>query len=225
MTIDTLFGDMKPTKILCIGLNYADHAAEFNDPIPSEPVVFNKAISTLNVHEGDIVLPATSTRVDYEAELVVVMGQVCRNVSMIDAMDYVYGFTCGNDVSARDWQKEKPAGQWFLGKSFDTFAPVGPRIVPKESVTDPNNLHIESRLNGKIMQSSNTKHFIYPLERLVSYISSVMTLMPGDLIFTGTPGGVGDMRKPPVYMRNGDTIEVEIEQIGVLKNRVIAATM
>ncbi|MDO5567076.1 MAG: fumarylacetoacetate hydrolase family protein, partial [Planctomycetia bacterium] len=142
----------------------------------------------------------------------------------IDAMDYIYGFTCGNDVSARDWQKEKPAGQWFLGKSFDTFAPVGPRIVPKEELTDPNNLHIESRLNGKVMQSSSTKHFIYPLERLVSYISSVMTLMPGDLIFTGTPGGVGDMRKPPVYMKDGDIIEVEIEQIGVLKNHVVADT-
>ena len=209
-----------PTKILCVGLNYADHAREFNDPIPEEPVVFCKPLSTMLAPGGAIEIPPVSEKIDYEAELVVVIGKEGRNIPEQNAMYYVLGYTCGNDVSSRDWQKGKPAGQWFLGKSFDTFAPIGPILVTKDEIPNPNKLKIESRLNGQVMQSSNTSNFIFPIEKLISYISQVMTLEPGDLIFTGTPGGVGERRNPPVYLKPGDTIEVEIEKIGTLSNTV-----
>lgn len=211
---------LSPSKILCVGLNYRDHAEEFNDPVPEEPVFFNKAISTLNAHQGAILVPRVSNKIDYEAELVVVIGKGGKNIPKEEALDYVAGYTCGNDVSCRDWQKNKPGGQWFLGKSFDSFAPVGPVLALKDEIPDPNALKIESRLNGKIMQSSNTRNFIFPVEELIAYISQVMTLFPGDLIFTGTPGGVGDRRNPPVYLKQGDRIEIEIEKIGVLENEV-----
>lgn len=210
-----------PSKILCIGLNYADHAKEFNDPIPSEPVVFNKPLSTLIAHGDAIRIPKVSDKIDYEAELVVVIGKTGRDIPESEALDYVFGYTCGNDVSCRDWQKNKPAGQWFLGKSFDTFAPIGPVLVTRDEVPDPNGLAIQSRLNGNVMQSSNTSHFIFPVEKLIAYISQVMTLEPGDLIFTGTPGGVGERRNPPVFLKRGDRIEVEIEKIGTLSNPVV----
>ena len=210
-------------KILCVGLNYADHAAEFNDPIPAEPVYFCKALSALNADSQAIVLPTVSDKIDYEAELVVVIGKQGRNIDRAEALDYVWGYTCGNDVSCRDWQSGKPAGQWFLGKSFDTFAPIGPVLVTRDEIPCPNTLDISSRLNGTTMQSSNTKNFIFPVEELIAYVSQVMTLRPGDLIFTGTPGGVGMRRVPPVFMKHGDTIEVEIEGIGTLTNPVRAA--
>jgi len=210
-----------PSKILCVGLNYADHAREFRDAIPKEPVFFCKAVSSLNHSGGDILLPETSSRVDYEAELVVVIGKRGRNISPENAMQYVAGYCCGNDVSARDWQKEKPAGQWFLGKSFDTFAPIGPELVTADEIPDPNNLNIELRLNGQVMQSSNTRCFIFPIDTLIAYVSQVMTLEVGDLIFTGTPEGTGDARTPPVHLKKGDQIEVSIESIGVLKNCVV----
>ncbi len=212
---------LNPSKLLCVGLNYADHAEEFKDPIPKEPVFFNKIPTTLNAHLGDIMVPRVSYRIDYEAELVIVIGKKGKHISRETAMDYVGGYTCGNDVSCRDWQKNKPAGQWFLGKSFDSFAPIGPELVLKDEIANPNKLHIESRLNGRVMQSSNTKNFIFPVEELIAYISQVMTLLPGDLIFTGTPGGIGDRREPPVYLKSGDSIEVEIEGIGILRNSVI----
>lgn len=209
-----------PSKILCVGLNYADHAAEFNDPVPAEPVFFCKALSTLNSHQGPIFLPKVSDQIDYEAELVVIIGRTGRDIPEASALDYVFGYTCGNDVSCRDWQSGKPAGQWFLGKSFDSFAPIGPGIVTKDEIPNPNRLAIASRLNGKTMQSSNTSNFIFPVEKLIAYVSQVMTLNPGDLLFTGTPGGVGMRRNPPVFLKNGDTIEVEIEKIGTLTNPV-----
>lgn len=212
-----------PSKILCVGLNYADHAKEFNDPIPKEPVIFCKAVSSLNHPNTPIIIPKTSNRVDYEAELVVVIGKQAKEVTEEDALDYVAGYTCGNDVSARDWQKNTPAGQWFLGKSFDTFAPIGPVLIMKDEIPNPNALAIQSRLNDQIMQFSNTKHFIFPVEKLIAYISQIMSLEPGDLIFTGTPGGVGDQRNPPVYLKHGDEIAVEIEKIGVLANSVDCA--
>lgn len=218
--IDFLPPVFSPSKILCVGLNYADHAKEFNDPIPSEPVFFCKANSTLNAHGKPIFLPPVSDKIDYEAELVVVIGREGRDIPEKDALDYVFGYTCGNDVSCRDWQKNKPAGQWFLGKSFDSFAPCGPGIVTKDEIPNPNALAIQSRLNGAVMQSSNTSHFIFPVEKLIAYVSQVMTLYPGDLIFTGTPGGIGERREPPVFLRDGDVIEVEIEKIGVLSNPV-----
>ncbi len=209
-----------PSKILCVGLNYADHAKEFGDPLPTEPVIFNKAPSAVNYCGGTIVLPKSSSKVDYEGELVIVIGDRCRDVEPKNALKYVAGYCCGNDVSARDWQKEKPAGQWFLGKSFDSFAPIGPAFVSADEVGDPNNLKIETRLNGEVVQSSNTSNFIFKPDFLISYLSKIMTLYTGDLIFTGTPGGVGDARKPPRYLKQGDFVEVEIEKIGVLRNKV-----
>jgi len=213
-----LFND--PSKIICVGLNYADHAKEFGDPLPTEPVIFNKAPSAVSYCGADIVLPKSSSKVDYEGELVIVIGDICRNVNPENALKYVAGYCCGNDVSARDWQKDKPSGQWFLGKSFDTFAPIGPAFVSADEVGDPNNLKIETRLNGEVVQSSNTSNFIFKPAELISYISSVMTLQTGDLIFTGTPGGVGDARNPPVYLKHGDEVRVEIEKVGVLRNTV-----
>ena len=211
---------LTPSKILCVGLNYAGHIKEFGHEYPSEPVIFSKAPSALTFCGADIVLPPVSNRVDYEGELVVVIGRQGKQISESDALDYVAGYCCGNDVSARDWQKEKPSGQWFLGKSFDSFAPIGPELVTADEIEDPNCLRIESRLNGKTMQAANTSQFIYKVQRVISYISQVMTLEPGDVIFTGTPDGIGDVRKPPVYLSEDDVFEVEIEKLGVLRNHV-----
>ncbi len=207
-------------KIVAIGLNYRDHADEFGDEYPTEPLIFCKASSAINHSGGDIVLPETSSRVDYEGELVAVIGKTCRNVSVESALDYVFGYCCGNDVSARDWQKGKPGGQWFLGKSFDSFAPIGPMIVTADEVGDPNSLKIETRLNGVTVQSSHTSRMIFKVSEIISYVSGVMTLQPGDLVFTGTPNGVGDARRPPLYLHSGDIVEVEIEKLGVLRSRV-----
>lgn len=209
-----------PEKILCIGLNYRDHAIETKAPIPTEPVVFNKLPTTLLPPGGTIQLPSVSSEVDFEAELVVVIGKSGRDIAERDAMDYVFGYTCGNDVSARDWQKNKPAKQWLLGKSFDTFAPLGPVLVTKDEVPDPGKLPISLRLNGETMQSSNTEQLIFSVPQLIAYISQVATLKPGDLIFTGTPSGVGMARTPPVWLKKGDQVEVEIEGLGVLRNSV-----
>lgn len=209
-----------PEKILCIGLNYRDHAIETNAPIPTEPVVFNKLPTTLLPPGGVVRLPKVSEEVDFEAELVVVIGKAGRDIAEKDAMDYVFGYTCGNDVSARDWQKNKPAKQWLLGKSFDTFAPLGPIVVTKDEIPDPGKLPISLKLNGAVMQNSNTEQLIFSIPHLISYVSQVATLKPGDLIFTGTPSGVGMARTPPVWLRAGDVMEVEIGGIGVLRNTV-----
>jgi len=207
-------------KIICIGLNYRDHVLETGATVPERPVVFNKTANAL-VRDGEpIRLPAVSQRVDYEAELVAVIGKTAKNVAEAEALDYVAGYACGNDVSAREWQREAPAGQWLLAKSFDTFAPLGP-VVAAEQVGDPGNLGIELRLNGVTMQKSNTNQLIFPVPKLIAYVSQVMTLEPGDVIYTGTPGGVGDGRTPPVYLKPGDLVEVEIEKIGVLRNPVV----
>lgn len=210
-----------PEKILCVGLNYADHAREFGDSLPSVPVIFNKAPSALNACDAAIVLPKVSNRVDYEGELVVAIGKEGKNIPRSKAMEHVAGYCCGNDVSARDWQKDRPGGQWFLGKSFDSFAPIGPSLVTADEVGDPNALKIETRLNGETVQSGNTSDFIFPIDDLISYISQVMTLNVGDLIFTGTPCGVGDARKPPLYLQPGDEVVVEIEKVGALRNFVV----
>lgn len=212
-----------PEKIICIGLNYADHAAETNSPIPDEPVVFNKFPTALRGPNENIELPPQSNSVDYEAELVVVIGKEGKNIPESSALDYVAGYICGHDVSARDWQKNKPQGQWLCGKSFDSFAPIGPYIVTADEVPDPHNLDIKLRLNGEEMQNSNTSQFIFNVNQLLAYLSQVCTLKPGDLLFTGTPPGVGGARKPPVFMKPGDVAEVEIEGLGVLSNPVVAA--
>jgi 2-keto-4-pentenoate hydratase/2-oxohepta-3-ene-1,7-dioic acid hydratase in catechol pathway len=210
-----------PQKIICIGLNYRDHASEQNIPVPREPVIFSKFITTLIGHGRNIELPTVSKKVDFEAELVAVIGKPGRHISEADAPAHVAGYMPGHDVSARDWQKEKDGKQWLCGKSFDTFAPTGPELVTADEVADPHNLPIRLRLNGQIMQDSNTSRLIFPVPKLIAYISQVFTLTPGDLIFTGTPSGVGDFRKPPIYMKPGDVADVEIEGLGVLRNRVV----
>jgi 2-keto-4-pentenoate hydratase/2-oxohepta-3-ene-1,7-dioic acid hydratase in catechol pathway len=210
----------KPEKIICVGLNYADHARETGVQPPPEPVWFCKLSSAVSCDGRPIVLPRISKEVDFEAELVVIIGLGGRNIPRYEAMRHVGGYCCGNDVSARDWQLRKPGGQWLLGKSFDTFAPFGPVIYTPDEITQPNNLQIELRLNGQVMQKSSTAQLIFPIDYLISYISDVCTLAPGDLIFTGTPPGVGFARKPPLFLKPGDIVEVEIEKLGVLQNPV-----
>lgn len=212
----------EPGKVICIGLNYRDHAEESGMDIPSEPVCFSKFANTITGPETTIKLPAVSKQVDYEAELVVVIGKTGKNIPAGEALNHVAGYMNGNDVSARDWQIGRPGGQWLLGKTPDTFAPIGPWLVTTEEAGDPNNLKIALRLNGESMQDSNTKEFIFTVEEVIEHLSKIMTLEPGDIIFTGTPPGVGMARKPPVFLKPGDATEVEIEGLGVLRNNVAA---
>jgi 2-keto-4-pentenoate hydratase/2-oxohepta-3-ene-1,7-dioic acid hydratase in catechol pathway len=211
-----------PRKIVCIGLNYRDHAAESGVPVPTEPILFSKYPTTLIGHGGQIVLPSASHEVDYEAELVVVIGRKGRHISRERALEYVGGYAVGHDVSARDWQLNKPGKQWMAGKTFDTFAPVGPELVTPDEVPDPQNLGIRLRLNGHTMQDSSTSQLVFGVAELIAYLSQIFTLEPGDLIFTGTPPGVGMARKPPVWLKPGDQVEVEIDRLGTLQNTVIA---
>ena len=204
----TVLPPCKPTKIVCVGLNYKDHAAEMKEAIPEEPILFMKPASSVIGHDGHIVYPKQSNRVDYEAELAIVIGKRARHVSAKHAKDYILGYTCFNDVTARDLQKKD--GQWTRAKSFDTFSPIGPFIATE---IDPMGLSIKSKLNGEVKQSSNTSNLIFDPYQLVEFISGVMTLEHGDVIATGTPAGVGPMNK-------GDTIEIEIEKIGTLMNLV-----
>ncbi len=210
-----------PSKVICIGLNYRDHALETNSPIPEEPVVFNKFPQCVVGPDEAVILPRVAHEVDYEAELVVVIGKRGKNISKANAMQHVAGYTIGNDVSARDWQKGRPGGQWLLGKAPDTFAPTGPHLVTADEV-DPSNLKIGLRLNGETMQASSTRELIFGVDELIAHVSQLVTLQPGDLIFTGTPPGVGAARKPPVFIKAGDRMDVEIEGLGVLSNPVVA---
>ncbi len=210
-----------PQKVICVGLNYADHARETGKEPPPEPVIFCKFPTTVSAHGDPIVLPRLSNEVDYEAELVAVIGRGGRHIAVEQALDHIAGYTCGHDVSARDWQQRKPGGQWLLGKSFDTFAPFGPELVTADEAGDTSDLRISLRINGRTMQDSRTSQLIFSVAKLVSYVSGVCTLAPGDVIFTGTPPGVGAARKPPVFLQAGDVVEVEIERIGVLRNPVV----
>jgi len=209
-----------PQKIICVGLNYRDHAHESKMPIPKEPVLFSKFPTALIGHGEPIILPKVSSKVDYEAELVIVVGRRGRRIAEHAAMDYVAGYAVGHDVSARDWQLEKDGKQWMVGKTFDTFAPVGPTLVTRDEVPDPHALGIRLRLNGKPMQSSNTEQMVFSVAQLIAYLSVVFTLEPGDLIFTGTPPGIGHARTPPIYLKAGDVAEVEIDSLGVLRNPI-----
>ena len=209
-------------KIICIGKNYADHAAEMGGEPPTLPVVFSKFSSALIGPAEPIVLPTISEQVDFEAELVVLIGKTCRFVKPSEALDYVFGLTIGNDVSSRDWQKGRPGGQWLLGKTFDTFAPLGPFVVTADEFSWPVELDVELRLNGQTMQSGNTSQMIFSIEYLIAHLSKFFTLQPGDLIFTGTPAGVGAGRIPPLFLQNGDQIEITISGIGQLGNPIIA---
>jgi 2-keto-4-pentenoate hydratase/2-oxohepta-3-ene-1,7-dioic acid hydratase in catechol pathway len=208
-------------KILAIGRNYVDHAIEGGGAPPPAPLLFNKLSNSLSAHLAPIVLPTISTQVDYEAELAVVIGRKAKRVSEAEALDYVFGYTLINDVSARDLQFGD--GQWVRGKGLDGFAPLGPFITTRDEIRDVQALNIEGRLNGAVMQSSNTSKMIFQVAYLVSYLSQGITLEPGDVIATGTPEGVGAFRTPPVWLKAGDVYEVEIEGLGTLRNAVVAA--
>lgn len=208
----------RPSKIICIGLNYRDHAEESGQPIPKSPIIFSKfATCAIGASEA-ILLPKNSEQVDYEAELAFIVGRRAKNVSKEDAMNYVFGYANFNDVSARDFQFAD--GQWVRGKSCDTFAPMGVFVATTDEIKDPHNLQIQFRLNGETLQNSNTKELIFKIPELVEFLSASITLEPGDVVATGTPPGVGFARKPPVFMKDGDVAEVEIEGLGVLSNIV-----
>jgi len=206
-----LLAPCEPSKIVALGLNYRDHAAEFGLSIPAEPLLFMKPSSAVIGPDEDIVYPDMSRRVDYEAELAVVIGKTCRHVEEANFRDYVLGYTCINDVTARDLQKKD--GQWTRAKGFDTFAPLGPWI--ETEIPDPDHLRVEAYLNGEVRQDSNTDNLIFPVPTLISFISRIMTLLPGDVIATGTPSGIGPMRP-------GDLVEIKVEGVGTLRNRLVA---
>jgi len=212
----------RPGKIICIGLNYRDHAAESNMLIPEKPVVFSKFSTSVIAPGEPVVLPSTSQQVDYEAELAVVIGRRAKNITPDRACDYVLGYTAFNDVSARDFQFAD--GQWQRGKSCDTFAPMGQTIVTTDAITDPHKLSIKLVLNGQIMQDSNTDQLIFGVPALIEFLSQTITLEPGDVIATGTPPGVGFARNPPVFLKPGDEMEVLIEGMGGLGNPVVSET-
>src|SRR5215510_10690049 len=209
---------LRPQKLIGIGLNYRDHVEEIKGQIPKQPLLFGMYSNAIIGPEQNIIIPSVSNQVDYEAELAVVVGRRARHVPVESAVDYVAGYTIVNDVSARDLQFSD--GQWVRAKSFDTFAPMGPYLVTTDTLRDGDGLNIELRLNGKTMQKSNTRNLIFKVPELVSYISKVMTLEVGDVIATGTPGGVGFGRNPQVFMKPGDVVEIDIEGIGQLRNRI-----
>ena len=216
-----------PQSILCIGLNYRLHAEETRSPLPEHPILFMKLPNSIQNPEDPIILPRTlvSDRVDYECELAVIIGKPARNVRPENALDYVFGYTAANDVSARDWQKNGGGGQWCRGKTFDTFCPLGPVLVTKDEIPDPGNLGIRTLLNGEVMQSSNTNDMIFDVSSLIAFLSGSTTLMPGTVILTGTPSGVGMARNPRVFLKEGDVVSIEIDQIGTLTNPVIAESI
>jgi 2-keto-4-pentenoate hydratase/2-oxohepta-3-ene-1,7-dioic acid hydratase in catechol pathway len=211
----------RPGKIVCVGLNYRDHAEEQGVPLPEAPLLFAKWQNTLIGPGEPIVIPPIVTKCDYEAELGVVIGARARDVSAENALEAVAGYICVNDVSARDLQYGDR--QWTRGKSPDTFCPVGPRLVPRDEVADPQQLVIRAILNGEVMQESSTSNMVFGVAEVIAYITQTITLEPGDLIATGTPAGVGVFRKPPVFMQPGDEITIEIEGLGSLTNPVAAA--
>jgi 2-keto-4-pentenoate hydratase/2-oxohepta-3-ene-1,7-dioic acid hydratase in catechol pathway len=214
---------ISPSVIYCVGLNYRLHAEETGLDLPKYPIIFMKNISAAAGHLDDIIIPRSCIKkpeVDYEAELAVVIKKKAKNVLPQNALDYVLGFTCANDISARRWQMHAGGGQWIKGKSFDTFCPFGPWIVTSDEIDNPDNLDIECLLNGSTMQKSNTEDMIFSVGNIISYLSQSSTLVPGTIILTGTPSGVGFTRKPPVYLTPGDVLETKIEKIGNLKNQV-----
>jgi 2-keto-4-pentenoate hydratase/2-oxohepta-3-ene-1,7-dioic acid hydratase in catechol pathway len=219
-----ILAPIEPRVILCIGLNYRKHAEETGAKIPEWPVLFLKSPNTLQNPGDPIVLPTKlrSNEVDYECELAVIIGRECKNVPKDRALEFVFGYTAANDVSARDWQKRFGGGQFCRGKSFDTFAPLGPAIVTKDEIPSPNSLRIATRVNGKTRQSSNTSDMLFDVPTLVEFLSGSTTLYPGTVILTGTPQGVGMAMNPPQYLAPGDFVEIEIEKIGVLSNPVVA---
>ena len=222
LPIDKLLAPLIPTDILCIGLNYREHAVESGSEIPTNPVLFIKASNTLNNPFDPIPIPRRSSQIDYEGELAVVIGKTAKYVNREGALEHVLGYTCANDVSARDWQRDKKlgGGQFARGKSFDGFCPLGPWIVTADEIPNPNALRLRTVLNGQTMQDHTTADMIFDVPALIESLSSTMTLRAGSVILTGTPQGVGFARNPPVWMKDGDTVVVDIEKIGRLENRV-----
>lgn len=210
-----------PEKIICIGMNYVDHCTEQNVPVPEEPIVFSKFASAI-ASPGDpiILVPGQTEQLDFEVEMVIVVGKEAKAVSKERAMEYVVGYTVAHDVSARDWQMKRNGGQWLMGKTFDSYAPIGPAIVTTDEIGDPHNLGIRCFLNGEIVQDSSTSQLVFRTGFLIEWISKYITLKPGDLIFTGTPPGVGVFRNPPLFLKDGDVVRVEIENIGAISNTV-----
>src|SRR5437773_2552075 len=222
LKIDKLLAPLVPVDIFCIGLNYRDHAAESKSEIPKNPMLFIKGGNTLNNPGDPIPLPRRSSMIDYEGELVVIFGKAAKYVSRENALDYVFGYTIGNDVSARDWQRDKAlgGGQFARGKGFDGFCPLGPCIVTKDEIPNPNALRLRTTLNGQVMQDHTTFDMIFDVPALIESLSSTLTLRPGSILMTGTPHGVGMARNPPVWLKAGDRIAVEIENMGRLENPV-----
>jgi len=219
--IHRVLSPVSPCNILALGLNYRQHADETNVSYPELPVLFIKATTSVIGHMSPIILPAAGPdNVDYEAELAVIIGKKVKNVSPSEAMECILGYTCANDVSARDWQIEKQKKQWARGKSFDTFCPLGPYLVTRDEITDPQNLRIRTILNGNAVQDSYTSYMIFDIPAIISDLSRSMTLLPGTVILTGTPEGVGFTRQPPIYLQEDDTVTIEIEKIGQLTNPV-----
>jgi len=215
---------LHPSKIIAIGLNYMDHATEGNVEIPKTPLVFTKFPNSLIGHKEDICWDtAITNKVDFEAELAVIIGKFVQKCSVQEANDVIWGYTCANDVSARDLQFSD--GQWVRGKSLDTFCPLGPWVVPIKDIVSPHSLDIQCRVNGQIMQKSNTNKMIFSVPELISFLSNHFTLYPGDVLLTGTPDGVGAFRKPPFYLKHGDTVDIEIEAIGCLSNTTVVKSL
>jgi 2-keto-4-pentenoate hydratase/2-oxohepta-3-ene-1,7-dioic acid hydratase in catechol pathway len=221
LRVEKLLAPVVPTTLLCIGLSYRFHAKEVGYKIPDHPILFIKALNVLQNPGDPIVLPKVAPgEVDYEAELAVILGKPAKNVSPSDALDYVLGYTCANDVSARRWQKHGGGGQWCRAKSFDSFCPLGPCLVTPDEIANPNDLQIKTTLNGKTMQDWTTSDMIWDIPALISFLSEGTTLLPGTVILTGTPQGVGFTRTPPVFLKSGDAITIEIQNIGALTNPV-----
>jgi len=221
LRVEKLLAPVVPTTILCIGLNYRFHAQEVGIKIPDHPVLFMKALNALQNPGDPILLPEVAPgEVDYEAELAVILRKPAKSVSRRDALDYVLGYTCANDVSARRWQKDGGGGQWCRAKSFDTFCPLGPCLVTPDDIPNPNDLQIKTTLNGKTMQDWTTSDMIFDIPALISFLSEGTTLLPGTVILTGTPQGVGFTRTPPVFLKSGDEVTIEIQNIGALTNSV-----
>jgi len=220
--VTKILAPIDPRAIFCIGLNYRKHAEETKAKIPEFPVLFMKSPGAVQNPDDPIILPRklASTEVDYECELAVVIGIAAKNVSRADALNHVLGYTCANDVSARDWQKTWGGSQWCRGKTFDTFCPLGPWIMTKDEIPDPSNLKIRTIINGQVMQEGETSDLIFDIPTLIEFLSGSTTLLPGTVILTGTPHGVGMARTPPRWLKAGDRVSVEIDKIGTLTNPV-----
>lgn len=219
-----LFDD-RPDKIVAIGLNYRDHCEEQNivvERLPKDPIIFNKFPSTIVTHKSEVIHPSITDSLDYEAELAIIIGESGSRIPESEALHHVFGYTVANDITARDWQKNKNGKQWILGKSMNTFCPLGPGICKSDLITDPHNLEIKCEVNGQLRQKSNTSNLIHKIPTIIAYVSTFIRLQVGDVILTGTPGGVGMYMNPPGFLKPGDTVKCSIEGIGDLENTIVA---